>query len=183
MNQASQVIEHGGIIAYPTEAVFGLGCDPLNPQAVQHLLAIKQRPADKGLILIASDFEQLRPYVDITRLSPAQRDTLFTSWPGPHTWLLPCRPTTPPWLRGRHSSIAVRVTAHPIARALCQRTSCALTSTSANRSGQRAARTALQVRHRLGAHAVDYILHGPVGGQARPTEIRDIITGQVIRHG
>ncbi len=63
VNEAVRILRQGGVIAYPTEAVYGLGCDPDNHQAVEKLLAIKQRSRDKGLILIAADFQQLRPYL------------------------------------------------------------------------------------------------------------------------
>ena len=113
IRRATAAIRHGGVIAYPTEAVYGLGCNPLDWDAVQRLLDLKQRPIDKGLILIASEFDQLRPFI----IEPAQEimAPVFSSWPGPTTWLLPAAPRVPKWLTGRHRSIAIRVTAHPLA--------------------------------------------------------------------
>lgn len=180
LRRAARVLDEGGVLAYPTEAVFGLGCDPLNPVAVHRLLALKRRPASKGLILIAADLSQLVPFVDLDTLPAARLAEVQGSWPGPHTWLLPTRAGIPSWLTGVHSSIAVRVTAHPLAAALCTLWGGALVSTSANRAGQRPARTALQVRQRL-PRGVDLILHGPCGGAARPTSIRDAVTGVAIR--
>ena len=175
--QAARYIHEGKVIGYPTEAVYGLGCDPLNPFAVTRLLNIKQRPMHKGLILIAADIEQLLPFVHIDneeQIAPA-----LDSWPGPFTWLFPARPGTPYWLTGEHNSIAVRVTNHPVARQLCLEADTALVSTSANRSQQQPARTALQVR--MKCPATDFIIHGEVNKNARPSVIKDLITGKVIR--
>lgn len=178
LHTAVRAIRSGGIIAYPTEAVYGLGCDPYHEQAVRRLLALKRRPARKGLILIAADFAQLEPFLQ--PLSPFDRTQLAATWPGPHTWLIPARPTTPSWLRGQHDTLAVRVTAHPLAAALCRACGYPLVSTSANLSGRPPARSALAVRRQLGRQ-LDYILAGLVGGAAQPTTIRDLRTGLRIR--
>ena len=178
LNVAARCIAKGGLVAYPTEAVFGLGCDPRDREAVHRILAAKCRPEHKGLILIGADFRQLAPYV--ARLDPARMAEIQASWPGPNTWLLPVRADTPRWLCGRHDTLAVRVTAHPIAAALCRSWGGALVSTSANRAGRPPARTALQVRLRLG-DAVDLIVPGPCGPRARPSTIRDGRTGAVLR--
>ncbi|HEY9149520.1 MAG TPA: Sua5/YciO/YrdC/YwlC family protein [Gammaproteobacteria bacterium] len=178
LHQVVRVLRAGGIVAYPTEAVYGLGCDPLRGEAVQRLLALKQRPMEKGLILIASDWTQLQPF--LLPLTPARQQRLFATWPGPHTWVLPCRPEVPQWLRGRHDSLAVRITAHPIAAALCDAWGGALVSTSANRSGLPPARSPLRVRQQFGDE-IDYLLPGALGGLARPTAIRDGVTGKILR--
>ncbi|HXH04493.1 MAG TPA: Sua5/YciO/YrdC/YwlC family protein [Candidatus Competibacteraceae bacterium] len=175
---AVRVVHAGGLIAYPTEAVYGLGCDPGDATAVARLLGLKRRPPGKGLILIAAELAQLEPF--LLPLSSADRATVMATWPGPVTWLLPVRPEVPRWLRGDHDTLAVRVTAHPLAAALCRACGSALVSTSANRSGHPPARSALQVRLRLGK-AVDYVLPGATGGAAKPTEIRDLRSGRVVR--
>jgi L-threonylcarbamoyladenylate synthase len=167
-------------VAYPTEAVFGLGCDPTNEQAIAKILELKQRDRAKGLILIASDVEQLAPYLE--ELTEEARHRVLASWPGPFTWLWPARETTSEWLRGDFNTQAVRVTAHPLVRQLCQAFGKPLVSTSANLSGQPPARTANQVREQLGDQ-VDYVLEGDVGPQASPTEIRDALSGELIRGG
>jgi L-threonylcarbamoyladenylate synthase len=171
------MLRAGGVLAYPTEAVYGLGCDPLNQDAVGRLLEIKRRPVDKGLILIASQFGQLTPFV----LPPtvAIWEQLDKTWPGPVTWLLPARPTTPQWLRGRHTTLAVRVTAHPIAAGLCEAFGGAIVSTSANPAGRPPARSALQAR--LRCPGVDLIVPGRTGGLRRPTAIRNALTGETLR--
>ena len=178
LRAAARAVRAGGIIAYPTEAVYGLGCDPRDERAVLRLLALKRRPACKGLILIAADFAQIEPFLE--PLSPADQSRLAATWPGPHTWLIPARPATPRWLRGRHDTLAVRVTAHPLAAALCRIFGHPLVSTSANLSGRPPARTALAVRRQLGRH-LDHILPGPTGGAAKPTEIRELRSGKRVR--
>ncbi len=175
---AVEVIRRGGVIAYPTEAVYGLGCDPCNSDAVQRLLQLKKRKPEKGLILIAAAFEQLESY--IAPLDAKTRQRIDKTWPGPVTWLLPVRPEVPHWISGGHKKIAVRVTAHPQARALCEALEGPLVSTSANRHQQSAARTVMQVR-RIFTDQLDYILPGKVGEQSNPTEIRDADTNQLIR--
>jgi L-threonylcarbamoyladenylate synthase len=175
---AARCIETGGLVAYPTEAVYGLGCDPWNGVAVQRLLAVKQRPEHKGLILVAADFAQLQPFVK--SLDDTRMRIVLATWPGPVTWLLPARSGIPRWLRGDHSTLAVRVTAHRIAAALCRATASALVSTSANISSRPPARTPLEVRLAFGSR-VDLILAGRCGTGTKPSLIRDGRTGAVIR--
>lgn len=178
VQEAARVLRAGGLIAYPTEAVFGLGCDPRNEAALAHLLALKSRPEDKGLILIAADESQLEPWVEALPTDAAAR--VRATWPGPVTWLIPARPGVSPRLRGAHSSLAVRVTAHPLAAALARAFGGALVSTSANPSGEPPAREIEALRARFGA-AIDYYLAGPLGGRKRPSEIRDALSGEVLR--
>lgn len=140
LEQATAALRRGEIVAYPTEAVWGLGCDPFDAAAVQRLLALKQRPQAKGVILIAAGIEQLLPWIDLAGLPDARRVELLASWPGPHTWTVPCRESVPDWLRGEHDSLAVRVTAHPLAAALCRAFDGPLVSTSANLAGAPPAR-------------------------------------------
>jgi L-threonylcarbamoyladenylate synthase len=178
LREAARCFNRGGLIAYPTEAVYGLGCDPLNQQAMEALLALKQRPVEKGVILIAAHFEQLTPFIkplDASLMAP-----ILASWPGPNTWLLPAADNLPFWLTGIHRTLAVRVTAHPLASALCQACDSPLVSTSANRSGQHPAKSALQVQQRLG-FGVDCIINGPLGNNQKPSTIRDALSGRVIR--
>ena len=180
LHWAATILRKGGVVAYPTEAVYGLGCDPLNRSAVARLLAIKQRPMSKGLILLAADYEQLAAYI-----GPVCDDVLercLGTWPGPVTWVLPARHTTPPWLQGAHGTLAVRVTAHPLAAALCHAVGHPLVSTSANRTGKPPPRSAFTVQRTLG-NAIDGLIHGPLGGAARPTVIRDALTNTILRPG
>jgi L-threonylcarbamoyladenylate synthase len=178
IRRAAGIVRRGGVIAYPTEAVFGLGCLPDDRAAVTRLLAIKRRSWRKGLILIAADLAQLEPYV-VLPPEPARSGVLAT-WPGPHTWVLDARPGAPRWITGGRDGVAVRVTAHPLARALCASVGAALVSTSANVSRRPPHRSLMKLRRDLG-RAVDYILAGPLGGEARPTPIRDARSGDTLR--
>ena len=170
---AIAVLKQEKVIAYPTEAVFGVGCDPDSETAVTRLLELKQRPVDKGLILIAASFDQLKPYIDDSMLTEAQREAVFARWPGPVT--------TPRWLTGRFDSLAVRVTDHPLVVALCQAYGKPLVSTSANLSGLPPCRTVEEVRAQFGT---DFpVVEGETGGRLNPSEIRDALTGEQFRQG
>jgi len=175
--RAAGILRAGGLVAHPTEGVWGLACDPFNADAVERLLAAKKRAVDKGLILVAARPEALLPFVADTG-APWQR--ACATWPGPHTWLLPPSDDTPAWLTGAHARIALRVSAHPVAVALCRAFGSALVSTSANISTQPAARHAWQLRQRLGQH-VDMILGGRLTHPGQPSSITDAVTGTVIR--
>lgn len=177
---AAERLRAGAVLAYPTEAVWGLGCDPRDAAAVRRLLALKHRDEAQGLILIAADAAQLDAFVDWSALDPEQLRTVQDSWPSPNTWLIPCPPDTPAWLRGTHTTLAVRVTAHPVAAALCRAFGGALVSTSANRSGQPAPHAIDALDPDLVA-TLDGIVAGETGGSARPSTIRDARTGAVLR--
>lgn len=179
IEHAVQTLRRGGVVVYPTEAVFGLGCDPQNMIAVQRVLDIKQRDASQGLLLIAADFVQLAPYI-ADDCPPAALAQAQASWPGPHTWVFPASERAPAWITGDHGSIALRVTAHPVAAALCRAFESALVSTSANRHGSEPARSALEVERELGA-LVDAMVAGEVGESESPTTIRDAISGKWLR--
>lgn len=176
----AEIIQQGGVVAYPTEAVFGLGCDPNNQQAVERLLKVKQRSVDKGLILIASEFEQLSNY--ITPLDNKLKKKVFATWPGPVTWLLPASNHAPNWITGKHTSIAVRISNHPACQQLCHAFSQALISTSANPCQQTPAKT-IQAVIDYFQDTIDAVFDAPIGEKAMPTEIRDGLTGKIIRQG
>lgn len=181
LSDVLRALQQEEVIAYPTEAVFGLGCDPDSEKAVNALLALKQRPWQKGLILIAANYEQLKPYVDDAALTDSQRETIFSVWPGPVTWVIPTRPETPRWLTGSFDSLAVRVSDHPLVQQLCSQYGKPLVSTSANLSGQEPCRTTEEVRIQFGSSLP--VLAGLVGGRLNPSEIRDALTGKQFRQG
>lgn len=173
-------LRRGGVVAYPTEAVWGLGCDPRDEAATLRLLAIKQREVDKGLILIAAEEAQLAPFIDMAALAAARRSEVRASWPGPHTWIVPAAANAPRWITGAHAGIAVRVSAHPLVVDLCKAFGGALVSTSANRAGEPAAHTIDALDPRI-VDAVDAVAGGETGGLLRPTDIRDARTRAVLR--
>jgi L-threonylcarbamoyladenylate synthase len=178
--QAVAALRSGGVIAYPTEAVWGLGCDPFDQAAVRRLLRIKQRAESKGLILIAADLSQIAPLIDTDVLPRERLHAVMATWPGPHTWLLPCTPAVPEWLRGIHPTLALRVTAHPTVIALCEAFGGPIVSTSANRAGHEPARDADALDPAL-LDQIDGVLDGSTGGLAAPTPIRDAASGTVVR--
>ncbi|GAB2508865.1 Sua5/YciO/YrdC/YwlC family protein [Pseudoxanthomonas sangjuensis] len=179
-DEAADRLREGAVVAYPTEGVWGLGCDPRDEAAVLRLLAIKRRPADKGLILIAADFGQLRPFVDIDALPADRLDAVRADWPGPHTWVMPASAAAPRWITGAHAGIAVRVSAHPPVVALCQAFGGALVSTSANLAGQPAPQRRDGLDPTL-LSRIDGVLAGETGGLQRATPIRDALTGEALR--
>lgn len=180
LESAVRALRQGGVIAYPTEAVWGLGCDPFDQAAVVRLLDIKQRPVAKGLILIAGALAQLDGLIDWGALAPDRCDEVRASWPGPHTWVMPATAVVPRVITGDHDSVAVRVSAHAPVVALCAAWGGVLVSTSANLAGQPAATGIDQLDPALLAK-IDAVLAGDVGGRATPSTIRDARTGRILR--
>lgn len=174
VRHAAMVIRNGGVVAHATEGVFGFACEPHRPDAIVRLRRLKRRPARKGFLLIAADEEQLAKYC------VAIPDRARKSWPGPHTWLVAARPGIARRITGGSDRIAVRITAHRQAAALCRAAGGALISTSANRSNQVPARTYREAVRRFGG-IVDYVLPGRSGRLRGPTPIADAATGRIIR--
>jgi len=170
-------LRRGGLIAYPTESCYGLGCDPDNRIAVKRLLKLKQRPQHKGLILIAASYRQVARYLQ--PLTPIQQQQLKTAGAQAKTFLMPVRRAAPRWLRGKHDTLAVRLTAHQQTMQLCRGVDSALVSTSANRGGQRPARTYAQCRRLFGRKV--WVLPGRVGSRRRPSTICMWADGRIIR--
>ncbi|MCV6606123.1 MAG: L-threonylcarbamoyladenylate synthase [Porticoccaceae bacterium] len=175
---AASALRSGGVIAYPTEAVYGLGCDPDNQAACKTILTLKQRDKGMGMILIVSRMEQLEFF--LIGLSDKQRATLAASWPGPVTWLIPNNGQAPDWITGGRDTLAVRVSDHPVAAALCDAFGGPLVSTSANPHGQPPAKTVDEAAGYF-PEGLAAIVDGPLGQQAKPTEIRDLASGEIIR--
>ncbi|WAT14892.1 Sua5/YciO/YrdC/YwlC family protein [Xanthomonas fragariae] len=180
LDSAITALTQGGVIAYPTEAVWGLGCDPRQQAAVLRLLEIKRRPVDKGVIVVASNVEALCDWVDLDALEPARKREVLASWPGPHTWILPVIAQAPRWVTGEHDGLAVRISAHPVVAALCAAWGAPLVSTSANLAGEPPARSRQALDPALLA-CIDGVVEGEVGALAQPTQIRDARTGQILR--
>lgn len=174
---AAAGLHAGGVLAYPTEAVWGLGCDPDRAAALEALLRLKSRDPAKGLILVAADIEQFAPWLE--GLSPTLYRRLGECWPGPVSWLVPDNGRAHPLVRGEHRSVALRVSAHPPVAALCRAFGAPLVSTSANVAGQAPCLSAAEVRRAFGASVE--VLEGPLGGADRPSEIRDLLTDRVLR--
>ncbi|QYK09207.1 L-threonylcarbamoyladenylate synthase [Shewanella mangrovisoli] len=181
-SEIKDIVLNGGVIAYPTEAVYGLGCDPDNDTAIQKLLAVKQRPWQKGLILVASEFSQLVDYVDESQLSAEQLEFAFSKWPGPFTFVMPIKPHVSRYLCGEFDSIAVRVSAHEGVRALCQALGKPLVSTSANLAGEDPALSADEILNAFEGK-IDALVLGALGEQRQPSTIIDARSGKILRNG
>lgn len=178
IQRAAKTILAGGIIAYPTEALWGIGCDPFDRQAVLRILAMKQRSVSKGLILIAGSVAQAMPLLQ--HLNTEQQQAVLASWPGANTWIVPAAGLVPDWITGDHDSVAIRVSDHPQVQALCLAVGHVIVSTSANRAGRPPARDALRVRALFGKD-IDFVLAGKTQGLTRPSHIRHAVSGAVIR--
>lgn len=176
--QAAHVIRASGVILYPTETVWGVGCDPFNSAALNRVIDIKRRDAHKGLILVAADISQLEFLLD--DITPEQRAQLESCWPGPHTFLVPHKNRVHPLVHGQFATVAIRVSSHPMVQTLCTEFGGPIVSTSANYAGRPTVRSAVQARKLLGEE-VDFILSGPVGLAPAPSRIVDLQTGRVIR--
>ena len=177
---AREIFQKGGIIAYPTEAVFGLGCDPDNKKAIERLLAIKNRPKAKGLILLAACYAQLQPYIDDSDFTVEQRKLILSRWPDGITQLIKKHPNTSSFISGEFNTIAVRITSQPDVVALCNSVNKPIISTSANLSGQPPAKTWQEVENNL-ANKVDFIIKGQTLGYSNPSRIINAISGETVR--
>ena len=163
----------GKVIAYPSEGVWGLGCDPRNKEAVLKLLNLKKRPMDKGLILVASNIRQMETYIDLKKY----KKKLMTKWPGPHTWVVPTK-TAPKWIRGEFTSVALRLTEHPVLKLICEDFQGAIVSSSANLQGERPSSTKEEVKRIFKDVS---IIGGELGSLRKGTPIQDIQTEKWIR--
>jgi L-threonylcarbamoyladenylate synthase len=178
IDAAAALLRDGGVLAYPTEGVYGLGCDPDNRAAFEKIFAMKRRPPEQGVLLIAADLEQVRGWIgDAPEPAFARANAI---WPGAHTFIFPRSSRVPEWVAGGHPGIALRVTAHAPSAALCRAFGGPLVSTSANRHGEPPARSAADIRAIFGDEP-DGVLDAPLGGLDRPTPITDAVTGAIIR--
>ncbi|WP_371187391.1 Sua5/YciO/YrdC/YwlC family protein [Thalassotalea maritima] len=170
----------GGIIAYPTEAVFGLGCDPDNVEAIEKLLSIKQRPIEKGLILLAANYSQLLPYIDDSKIPQDKRYSVLSRWPDGITQVMPANTSISRHLSGKFDTIAVRITSQKDVVALCTQTNKPIVSTSCNLTGAEPATTWQQAEREMG-EKVDFVIKGNTLGFTKPSQIIDALTGEVFR--
>ena len=176
LQQAVISLKAGGVIAYPTEGVWGLGCLWTDEAAINEILRLKQRPLEKGMIVLCSQLSDIERF--LLPLSPAHLQQIAQEYPHPVTWILPCKLSVPESVRGQHTSIAVRFSRHPLVQALCAQVG-PIISTSANPAGLAAAMSILDVRHYF-HDQLSYILPGELGGYSKPSEIRTL-DGQRVR--
>jgi len=177
LNRLVHALSRGAVIGYPTDTIWGFGCDPLDPESVARILQIKQRPVDKGLILLSSRLEFCDAYIE---LDQAKRDIIQLPAKRPTTWLVAASDACPPWIRGNHATVAIRITDHPLLSYLCERLQSPLVSTSANHAGKSPARNSLQLRRQF-SEQLDFIVTGFKTGNARPSEIKSLASGSLLR--
>ena len=173
LDEALVDLKQGKVIAYPSEGVWGLGCDPQNEEAVYRLLKLKNRPVSKGLILVSGKLEQMKPYININKY----KVKLMTKWPGSHTWVVPTE-ITPNWITGKNKSVAIRMSSHPIIKEICKKFRGAIVSTSANIQGERPLMTKEEIQGVFGDLT---IVDGVVGSHKGPTPIQDVETNKWLR--
>lgn len=176
---ATHILRQGGVIAHPTEAVWGLACDPFSEASVDYLLALKGRPVEKGLILVSSNIEHFTSL--LKPLSAEMKARFVEPQIRPTTWIVPDpMKITPAWIRGSHSGVAVRVSTHPVIEELSRFFGGPIISTSANTAGNSPAMNVRDVRQYFRGN-LDYILPGTLGGASRPSQIIDLATGNILR--
>lgn len=178
INTCVNALRSGDVIAYPTEAVWGLGCDPFNSHAVEKVLALKKRHWRKGLILVAGDISQFAFLLD--GLVDSELQKLNDSWPGHVTWLVPHEGKISPLVCGEHDTIALRVSTHPLIKTLCHKFSGPIVSTSANPQGLPPAKTSLDANRYFKKKGVLFS-PGVVGKSLTPSKILDLRSGNTIR--
>ncbi|MFK8011538.1 MAG: L-threonylcarbamoyladenylate synthase [Marinicellaceae bacterium] len=178
INQAVDSLKTGGTIVYPTESVYGLGCNPFDEEAVNGLLSLKQRHVSKGLILIASHIQQILPMIKPSNSNDLAR--ALKTWPGHHTWIFPKTKLVPDWVSGEHNSVAVRVSNHPIVIKLCNKYNSPIISTSANISEQNTLKTIKEIRSVFG-NRINYYLDAPTGTEKKPSTIHLAHSDAIIR--
>ncbi|MCP4471681.1 MAG: L-threonylcarbamoyladenylate synthase [Gammaproteobacteria bacterium] len=177
LNRLANAISAGAVIGYPTDTVWGLGCDPLNLASIARILQIKNRRPDKGLILLSSRLEYCSPYIDI---DGAQRESLLSPCARPTTWLVSASKQCPWWICGIHSTAAIRICDHPLLQVICDQLKAPLVSTSANRADRATVRNALQLRRHFGGE-VDCIVTGFSAGSGKPSKIKSLAGGTILR--
>lgn len=171
LQEAAKWIRMGGLVALPTDTLYGLAADPFRADAVARLFAVKGRAAAHALPLIAADADQIA--ARLGPLSPAGEWLAVKFWPGPLTLLIPAPVTLAHGVAAGTGRVGVRVPAHDIARAICRAADRPITATSANRSGQPATADPDEVERALGEDVDLLIDTGPTRGGA-PSTIVDV---------
>ena len=176
-SESVNYLDTGKIIAYPTESIYGIGCDPYNYDAVQKIYKIKNRPNDKPMILIASDMKQIENLIDYNAIN----QSVIESWPGHTTWLLPASSACPEWLYEKDSrKVAIRVSAHTTVASICNNFKKPIISTSANKSMDDPIMEIEKIKDVFNKD-IDFIVEGCLGNEPNPSVIMDLETGKMIR--
>ena len=168
---------HDNVFAYPTEGVWGLGCNPFSEKAVKKLINLKKRPKNKGIIVLAGSLQQLLPFTQ--HLSDKLKKRMNSKWPGPHTWLVPSSPDIPKWLIGPTGLVALRLSDHKTVIELTESLNMPICSSSANISGQEPAKNSDEIRTFFGNKVL--IIEGELGGLKKPTPVQNLESKEWLR--
>lgn len=168
---AVSALGNGGIVAFPTETFYGLAVDPRSPLGVSRVFELKRRGADQPLPLIAADIDQVNEHVGT--MTPLAARLASRAWPGPLTLIIPASPQLCDDVHLSTGRIAVRVPSHPVARALARRAGHAITSTSANLSGEPPAAAPDQVVRSFGS-GIDVLIDAGPTPAGLPSTIVDV---------
>ena len=178
VSQSALCLQQGGVLAYPTEAVWGLGCDPFNQRAFETILQLKRRDPAKGVIVLFANYAQLAPYLS----SPIQ----IQQGPRVTSYLVNIKPgAMPSWIMGQHAKLAVRICEHQLVQQLIHQSGRPLVSTSLNPQGKQPAKHAFQVWRYFRAALQQkqlQICQGSVGNELRPSRIIDAESQRILRH-
>lgn len=169
-------MDAGEVLAYPTEAMYGLGCDPWNICALENLLKLKVRSQNKGLIVLIYDWSQLWDL--IAHVPDSCLERVHSTWPGPVTWIFPKSEKVPRLLCGDRDTIAIRMTAHKVAHDLCF--NAPIVSTSANITGSTPARSIQELQVQFPTQ-IKFVLDGALGSGTAPSSIFDVMTCMQLR--
>lgn len=178
IKHAVQILKKKGVIAYPTEAMFGLGCDINSETAIKKILDLKKRSWEQGLIIVASSWDQVSHLT--TKIPEENYNKVFDSWPGHTTWVFPASNMAPRYITGTHNTIAIRISNHPLAYEICLTFNGPIVSTSANIQGQKPAINSTEVKNTF-ISGIDYICPGEIGENAKASTIIDATTLKILR--
>jgi len=167
---AAHQIRHGGVIVYPTETVYGLGCDPMNFIAIDYLNQLKQRGHNKSFILLAHRLELFDDY--ISELSTSDKQQLSKTRE-PTSWIVPAKNSIPDWLTNPQKTVAIRISPHPVVKELCQQLGHPIVSTSANPGGKKTCRNSMEA-HKYFHGKVDAFLIDDQAINGKPSIIKQL---------
>jgi len=174
---AAHHVRHGGVIVYPTETVYGLGCDPFNEPAVDYLNFLKQRTPEKGLILLAGSLQQLELCIDIPD-DPCRAKILSNEQPT--SWIVAAKNNLPSWITAKNGSVAVRISKHPVVTQLCSLLGFPLVSSSANPGGGKPAENMLQIQNYF-HNQVHTILTSNIPASGTPSTLKHLTNNKIFR--
>jgi L-threonylcarbamoyladenylate synthase len=176
IRHAAHIIKSGGIIAYPTDTIYGLGCDPYNICAIEKINIIKQRPLNKKFILLAGHFNQIKPLIKMDK----NQEKIILRATQPTSWVVNAGPHAPKWLIDNNGTLTIRVSQNNIVQRLCHILGHAIISTSANPSGKTPAKNSLEL-HKYFHHTVDKILASNKKLTNKPSKIIRLCDNYIFR--